>query len=114
MANSVTSSGLSEAYQGAVSSRLMTNAINLTVTFNGQLAPYPHTIDLRHNAIESMDDFMQLINKRKLQNQPMPNKVMLTPEQTAILEKDVQANSKIFGGPVRTIMGFEVEVREQD
>lgn len=70
-------------------------------------------IDLRYNAIESMADFMELISRARQMDQTFQS-VMVTPEQVMILEKEVWNTPQPFGGPVRTIMGFEIVVRNQD
>lgn len=82
------------------------------ITFNISTTRSDNMLDLRDRAIETMDDFLTLVNREKEQNRNIQT-VILTPNQweTLLAGKD---GLTAVSGRIRTLYGYEIVLREVD
>lgn len=70
------------------------------------------TLDMRYNALESIEDFLLLVNREHEKNHFIDT-VMITPDQA----DDLTNLAKEFGGvagPIKTLYGYKIFTREMD
>lgn len=75
--------------------------------------PESTTLDMRYNAIESLEDFLALVKAEQERNH-LIDTVMITPEQHDDLLAFAAPKLGLFGGPIKTFYGYKLFTREQD
>jgi hypothetical protein len=89
-----------------------TKAMDIMQELDKQLGEFE--VDLRYNSIESLNDFMALVS-RELERNTAIDSVVLTPDQLDTLwEQAEKTDPPLAARPLRTIMGYEIIVRDQE